>query len=168
VEALRAQAVYWSVTEPPKGDRLFERVFEIDARLGLPRSAGDWYFDVSRLQRAKGRDEALAILHDWLADLGDSAPTASMAALLALHGDRTALELNSRTPPVRVPVEQFWDELSQAVLASAQGRFDEAEQRRPRRQTLTVRSPPGSPGLLPFHRGSSGGPRPGGHPQHPI
>jgi hypothetical protein len=53
-----------------------------------------------------------------------------MAAAFALYGDtRTALGLNSRNAPVRnVPVQQFWDELSQAVLASAQGHFDEAEQ----------------------------------------
>jgi predicted ATPase/DNA-binding CsgD family transcriptional regulator len=128
VEALRAQAVYWSVADPPKGDRLFERVLEIDAGVGLPPEAAYGYFYVSRIQRAKGRDEALAILGEWLAHFGDSAPDSSMAAMFALHGDiRTAVELSSRTAPASVPVGQFWDELSQAVLSSSQGHFDEAE-----------------------------------------
>jgi hypothetical protein len=57
------------------------------------------------------------------------APDPSFAALFALYGDtRTALGLKSRASPARVPVEQFWYELSQAVLASAQGQFDDAEQ----------------------------------------
>jgi predicted ATPase len=129
VEALRAQAVYWSVTDPPKGDRLFEQVFEIDASMAVPHEAASFYFYVSRLLRASGREEAFAILGDFRADLGDLAPDPSFAALFALYGDtRTALGLKSRASPARVPVEQFWYELSQAVLASAQGQFDDAEQ----------------------------------------
>jgi hypothetical protein len=52
-----------------------------------------------------------------------------MAATFALYGDtQTALELQSQAESASVPLGRFWDELSQAVLASALGQFDEAEQ----------------------------------------
>jgi hypothetical protein len=53
-----------------------------------------------------------------------------MAAVFALYGDtQKALELNSHTETaIEVPIRRFLNELSWAVLASAQGQFDEAEQ----------------------------------------
>jgi tetratricopeptide (TPR) repeat protein len=52
-----------------------------------------------------------------------------MPGVFALYGDiRTALELKSRNPPARVPATQLSAEFSEALLASAQGQFDEAEQ----------------------------------------
>jgi hypothetical protein len=86
------------------------------------------YF-LGRLRRANGRDEALAILDDWLADVGDSAPTLFMPAVFALYGDtRTALELKPRAELASGAMGQFGAELSEAVLASAQGQFEEAGQ----------------------------------------
>jgi hypothetical protein len=52
-----------------------------------------------------------------------------MAGVFALYGDiRTALDLRSRTLPGRTPAAQITAEFSEVVLASAQGKFDEAEQ----------------------------------------
>jgi ATP/maltotriose-dependent transcriptional regulator MalT len=52
-----------------------------------------------------------------------------MAATFALYGEtQTAVELESRAEPQNAPMGRFWDELSQALLASALKQFDEAEQ----------------------------------------
>jgi hypothetical protein len=83
-----------------------------------------------RLLRANGHDEALTLLNDWLADLGESThPGLAMAGLFALYGDtRTALELKSRTAPAGVRYAQLNAELFQSTLASALGDLDDAEQ----------------------------------------
>jgi hypothetical protein len=48
--------------------------------------------------------------------------------VFALYGEtRTAVELKSRTAPMRTPVARFTGGLSDTLLASAQGHFDEAE-----------------------------------------
>jgi predicted ATPase/DNA-binding CsgD family transcriptional regulator len=124
------QAIYWAAHDPPRGDRLFERAFEMETSMGVPPDPP--FYDasyLSRLQRATSRDEALALIDDWRADLRDSTPTHAIGAAFALYGDtRTALELKSRAEPPDVPMGQFTAELSQAVIASAQGVFDEAEQ----------------------------------------
>ena len=130
VVALYEQAVYWSVVDPARGELLLERVVEVAATIGM---AGDqvlyqgFYF--SRLQRAKARDDALAVLHDWLADLGDSTPVPAMAGVFALCGDtETALELKTRAQPTPGPMWQLMATPAEAVVASAQGQFEEAEQ----------------------------------------
>jgi hypothetical protein len=124
------QAIYWGIMDPPRSDPFFQRAFEIEADMGItpdPVAYADFY--LSRLRRANSRDEALALLNDWRANLGDATPSPAMAAVFALYGDiRTALELTSRAEPADVPIVRFVDELSRAVLASAQGHFDEAEQ----------------------------------------
>jgi hypothetical protein len=125
------QAIYWALNDPSRSDPFFERAFQIDASIGLPADPvayADFY--LSRLRRAKSRDEAFALLDDWLAELRNSTPGYYMPAVFALYGDtRTALELKSRTAELPgVPIIRFVDEFSQAVLASAQGQFDEAEQ----------------------------------------
>jgi hypothetical protein len=52
-----------------------------------------------------------------------------MASVYALYGDTgTALRLKSRAERPGVPFVRFLDELSEGVLAAAQGKFDEAEQ----------------------------------------
>jgi hypothetical protein len=52
-----------------------------------------------------------------------------MVGAFALYGDmRTAVELRSWVERSGVPFVRFLDELSEAVLASALGQFDEAEQ----------------------------------------
>ncbi|MCL2393103.1 MAG: hypothetical protein FWC87_00320, partial [Acidimicrobiaceae bacterium] len=129
-EAHYLQAMYWSMIDSPRSDRLFERVVEIDASIGMPPDPMlNFIRYVSRLRRANGRDEARAVLDDWLADLGDSTPAPATAGVFALYGDtQKALELQSRTPPAGVPVAQFNGELSDAMLASALGQFAEAEQ----------------------------------------
>jgi hypothetical protein len=146
VDAQAVQAFYWSEFDPPRGDRLFRQVFEIEGRMGLlPDPVADGAYYLSRLRRTSGHDEAFALLHEWLTNVGDSSPLHLLAAF-ALYGDtRTALELKSRgagwVPPdlrkspfaaradtARVPSAQQISELVETVLASAQGRFDEAEQ----------------------------------------
>jgi predicted ATPase/DNA-binding CsgD family transcriptional regulator len=125
------QAMYWSMIDPTRSDPVFERFFEILASMGLSPDPGHYeVLYTSRLRRANGPDEARALLRDWLADLGDSTPTVVTAAAFALYGDtRIALELNSRVErPGGLPVVGIVDEMCQAVLASAQGQFDEAEQ----------------------------------------
>jgi predicted ATPase len=129
VDAQYVQAMYWSLIDPPRSDRLFERAFEIYATMGTspdPVAYSPYY--LSRLRRADA-DEAVALLDGWRADLGDAAPDPSVAGVFALYGDtRTALEVKSRAEPARVPMRQFGAEMSDAVLASALGQFDEAEQ----------------------------------------
>jgi hypothetical protein len=123
--------MYWSMIDPTRSDHVFERLFEILAGMGLSPNPGHYeVLYTSRLRRANGPDEARAFLRNWLADLGDSTPTVVTAAAFALYGDtRTALELNSRVErPGGVPVVRIVDEMCQAVLASARGQFDEAEQ----------------------------------------
>jgi hypothetical protein len=129
-EAHFLQAVACSRFDPLRSDRLLERSFEIDARIGLsPDPMRHQSYFLGRLRRADGRDEALAVLDEWLADVGDSTPTLFMPAVFALYGDtRTALELKPRAELASGPMGQFGAELSQAVLASAQGQFEEAEQ----------------------------------------
>jgi hypothetical protein len=84
---------------------------------------------VARIHRASSPDEALGLLNEWRAGLGNSTPTHVMAATFALYGDaQTAIELESRAEPLNVPLGQYVDELSQAVLASTLGQFVEAEQ----------------------------------------
>jgi predicted ATPase/class 3 adenylate cyclase/DNA-binding CsgD family transcriptional regulator len=130
VDAQFLQAVYWSVIDPPKGDPLFERLFELDASMGL--SSGPLareIFYLSRLRRANGSDEALTVLGEWRADPGGPTALTSLAGAFALYGDtETALELRSRPAPLGVPSVRFVYELSESVLASALGLFDEAEQ----------------------------------------
>jgi predicted ATPase len=129
-DAQALQATYWSMIDPPKGDRLFERIFEGEASRGVsPDSVFYTGVYVSRLRRANDRDEAQLLLGDWLADLGDSSPTESAPGVFALYGDtHTALELKSRVAPPRDPLGRFLAEFSDAMLASAQAQFDEAEQ----------------------------------------
>jgi predicted ATPase/DNA-binding CsgD family transcriptional regulator len=129
VDALRMQAIYWTMIDPPRGERLLERLSEIQASMGLsPDTTTHGGLYVSRLQRASGREEALALLRDWQADLGDSTPETTLVGLFALYGDtQTALELHSRTAPARTSVGQIMAEWPQALLASAQGQFIEAE-----------------------------------------
>jgi hypothetical protein len=129
-EALYEQVVYWSLIDPAKGDVLLEQFVEIAASIGM-RADQVVYQGLywSRLLRANGRDEALAVLHDWLADLGRSNPIPAMAGVFALYGDiQTALELKARGVPRRGPMWQLMAEPAEAVLASALGQFDEAEQ----------------------------------------
>jgi predicted ATPase/class 3 adenylate cyclase len=128
-QAQYLQALYWSVSDPPKGDPFFHRAFEIDASMGLsPDPVLYGVYHTSRLRRANDRDQALALLHEWLANLGDSSALDILAAF-ALYGDiRTALELKSRAEIARVPSAQFAAAWSDTLLASAQGQFDEAEQ----------------------------------------
>jgi predicted ATPase len=130
VEAQYLQAGYWSIIDPPKSDSLFERAFEIEASMGRrPPPLQYQRFYLSRLQRVNGREEALALLDNWMADVGDSTPSLNMVGAFALYGDmRTAVELRSRAVRPGVPFVRFLDELSEAVLASALGQFDEAEQ----------------------------------------
>jgi hypothetical protein len=85
-------------------------------------------FYMSRLLRADGREDALALLEHWLEDLGDSSPTPAMVAASALYGDTRPALLASWTAPAGVPYAQTLAEMCGAVLASAQGRFDEAQQ----------------------------------------
>jgi predicted ATPase/class 3 adenylate cyclase len=129
-EAQLLQARYWVMIDPPKSDRFFERFFDIEASMGRPLQPLAYeLFYASRLLRAHGREEGLVLLGEWLADVGDSTPTPPMAGVFALYGDiQTALELKSRTVPASVPYVQVAAELSEALLASAQGQFDEAEQ----------------------------------------
>ena len=128
--ALYMQAIYWSMIDPPNGDPVFERSFEIDVSLGMstdPVAYSPYY--LSRLRRAYDRDEALALLEDWRADVGDSTDMDPLPGVFALYGDtRTALELKSRAERPGGPMRQFAGELSDALLASARGQFDEAEQ----------------------------------------
>ncbi|MBO0730797.1 MAG: hypothetical protein J2P57_16185 [Acidimicrobiaceae bacterium] len=125
-----AQANYWSVFDPPRGDRLFQRIFEIEASMGMapiPPPYDAHY--LSRLRRAHGPDEALVLLREWRAGLRGSAPSRAMAATFALYGEtETAVELRSHAEPQNAPMGRFWDELAQAVLASALKQFDDAEQ----------------------------------------
>jgi predicted ATPase/class 3 adenylate cyclase len=123
------QAICWAMIDPARSDPLFRRAFQIDASLGLSGDpVGYAHFYLSRLQRARGRGEARALLDDWLADLHESIPTLLMAAVFALYGDaQRSLQLKSQAEPAGAPVGQLTDELSEAVLASASGRFDEAE-----------------------------------------
>jgi hypothetical protein len=124
------QAIYWAIMDPPRSDPFFQRAFEIHASMGMPPDPVAYaQYYLSRLRRANSRDEALTLLNDWRENLGDATPSPAMAAVFALYGDiPTALELASRTVPADVPIVRFVDELSRAVLASAQGHFDEAEQ----------------------------------------
>jgi hypothetical protein len=117
------------MTIPSKSIPIFERVFEIHASLGMAQNQLiHEVFYMSRLLGARDRDEALALLDDWLAELGDSTPTLIMVGAFALYGDtRTALELKSRAERPGVPFVRFLDELSEALLASALGQFDEAD-----------------------------------------
>jgi predicted ATPase len=130
IEAQYLQAAYWSIIDPPKSDFLFQRVFEIEASMGKrPHPLQYQRFYLSHLQRVNSRDEALALLDDWLADVGDSTPSLNMVGAFALYGDmRTAVQLRSRVERSGVPFIRFLDELSEAVLASALGQFDQAEQ----------------------------------------
>jgi hypothetical protein len=83
----------------------------------------------ARLRRAGGREEALTILGDWLASLGDSIVPPHVPGVFALYGEtRVGLELKSRVPTPRAPIARFFGEFSDALLASAQSQFDEAEQ----------------------------------------
>jgi len=131
MEAQYLQAVCWSVTDPPRGDDAFERLFEIEANIGgSPYPVAHDLFYVSRLQRATSGEEALAILDDWIVDVGDSTPTTYMPVAFALYGEtQTALELMSRAAllPRGLPLGQFVNELHQTVWASTQAKFDEAE-----------------------------------------
>jgi hypothetical protein len=125
------QAIYWSAIDPSRGDRLFERVFEIETSMGpSPGSHAQAFFLASRLRRANGRDEALALLRQRLPDLWRfRLPPFALAGLFALYGDtQTALELKSRAPLASVPAARLSAEMSWAVLASVQGDFDEAQQ----------------------------------------
>ena len=123
------QANYWTVFDPPRGDRLFQRIFEFEASMGrapIPPPYDAHY--ISRLSRANGPDEALVLLQQWRAGLRGSAPSHAMAATFALYGEtQAALELESRAVLQTAPMGRFWDELSQAVLASVLKQFDEAE-----------------------------------------
>jgi hypothetical protein len=122
--------VSWSTIDPARSEPLFELAFEIESSLGRsPDPVHYVLLYLGRLRRARGRDEALALLGDWLADLGDSLPPPHLPGVFAFYGDtQTALELKSRTPPPRAPIARFYEEFSDALLASAQGQFDEAEQ----------------------------------------
>jgi tetratricopeptide (TPR) repeat protein len=130
-QAQYLQAVYWSVIDPPKADPFFERALELWANLGI-RPDPVYYQNLylSRLVRAKGSEEALAVLNDWRADVGDSRAVTEIAGAFALYGDtQTALELRSRAvQPGGVPSARVVVESSEALLASALGQFDEAEQ----------------------------------------
>jgi predicted ATPase/DNA-binding CsgD family transcriptional regulator len=128
-EAIYLQALYWLFIDPPRAGPLLERLSQIRESFGLSREPFTELFCLLRLRQADGRDETLAVLRDWLADLGDSIPTPNTVGVFALYGDtQTALELNSRTEHARVPMSQAAAAFSGAVLASAQGQFDEAEQ----------------------------------------
>jgi tetratricopeptide (TPR) repeat protein len=124
------QAMYWDMIDPLRSERHFRRSLEIEASMGWSSDPGAYVFLYGRrLLRAGGRDEALALLGDWLVDLGDSTPPPHLVGILALYGDtRRALELKSRALPIRTPVGRLMAELSEAILASVQGQFDEAEQ----------------------------------------
>jgi predicted ATPase len=128
-EAHYLKAVAYSRFDPMESDRLFQRSFEIEASIGLsPDAMRHQSFFLNLLRRANGRDEALAVLDNWRADVGDSTPTLFMPAVFALYGDtQTALELKRRAEVASGPMGQFGAELSEAVLASAQGQFEEAE-----------------------------------------
>jgi hypothetical protein len=129
VATQNAQATYWTVFDPPRGDHLFQRVFDIEKSMGVSIPVNYEAHYLARLQRANAPDQALALLQEWRAGLGDSAPSHAMAATFALYGDtETAVELESRAEGQDVPLLRFWDELSQAVLASALKEYDEAEQ----------------------------------------
>jgi tetratricopeptide (TPR) repeat protein len=125
-----SQAMYWSMIDPLRSERHFQRSVEIEASMGWSPDPGAYLFLYgTRLLRTNYREEALALLSDWLADLGGSTPSPHMVGIFALYGDtRRALELKSRALPFRTPVGRLMAELSEAVLASAQGQFDEAEQ----------------------------------------
>jgi hypothetical protein len=132
VVAQYLQAIYWSMVDPPRSDPLFERAFEIAASIGMPPEP-DIYetFYISHLGRSNSRDHALALLTDWLAFVGDSAPPPHLAALFGFYGDtRTGLQLMSRIerPTSRVVGRTHVNALCEALLATAQGHFDEAEQ----------------------------------------
>jgi hypothetical protein len=130
-EAQFMQAQYWSMIDPPRGDRLFEGFFEMEARIGIsPDQVAYQFFYLSRLRRANDREEAFALLSEWLAHLDDATdPSPGMVAVFALYGDiQTALQLKARAEWPDLPILRFLAELSEAVLASAQGQFDEAEQ----------------------------------------
>jgi hypothetical protein len=126
--ALYLQAGYWAIVDPPRSDRLYNRIVELASGIDLaPDPLGYAALYGARLKVANGSDEALALLHRWLADLGDSTPTPILAGALALYGQtRIALEIKSRIAPARMPMGQFMVKLSEAVVASAQGQFDEA------------------------------------------
>jgi hypothetical protein len=130
VEAQYLQANYWAPRDPSRSDRLFEGAFEIEASMGVaPDPVNHALFYLSRLRRASGHDEALALLGDWRVDPRGSTPTPLVAAAFALYGDTpTALDLMSRSEPSGAPMEQYLNESSEAVLASAQAHFDVAEQ----------------------------------------
>jgi hypothetical protein len=130
VEARYLQAIYCSMIDPPRGNHLFEQAFEIDASMGVaPDPVYFQTYYLSRLRRADGLDEARAVLDHLRTDLRDSTPTPFLAAVFALYGDaRTALELMSRIRPADLPMRHLVTEFSKAVLASAQGEFDQAEQ----------------------------------------
>jgi predicted ATPase/class 3 adenylate cyclase len=129
-EAHLLQGRYWMLIDPARSDRHFERFFKIEASMGRsPQPLAYALLYMSRLLRANGHDEALALLNDWLADLGDSTDPGAAMALFALYGDtRTALELKSRSAPAGVPYAQLSHELFESSLASALGEFDEADQ----------------------------------------
>jgi predicted ATPase/DNA-binding CsgD family transcriptional regulator len=128
-DARYVQAIYWSMIDPSRSDHLFERSFELDASMGLsPNGLAYAVFYESRLLRAHGQEEAIALLDAWLAELGDGTPTYHMVSVFAFYGDiGRALELRSRMPPARVPMGQVTAELCEATLASTQGHFEEAE-----------------------------------------
>jgi predicted ATPase/DNA-binding CsgD family transcriptional regulator len=129
-DARYVQAIYWSMIDPSRSDRLFERSFELDASMGLsPNGLAYAVFYESRLLRAHRQEEAVALLDAWLAELGDGTPTYHMVSVFAFYGEiGRALELKSRLPPARVPMGQVTAELCEATLASTQGQFEEAEQ----------------------------------------
>ena len=124
------QATYWAPRNPPRSDRLYEWAIEMEASMAAPPNPVPYEaYYLSRLRRANGRNETLPILDDWRTRFRDSTPTHSLAAALALYGDtRTAVEFKSRAEPAGTPSRQMWNELCQAVVASAAGDFDEAEQ----------------------------------------
>ena len=131
VVAQYMQAAHWSMIDPQHSVRLFERAFEIAAGIEMPPDPVIYeVFYVSRLLQTNSPDEAIAILDDWLAVHGDSAPSPHLAAMFAFYGDtRTGLQLMSRTepPPSRVLGRTHVNALCEALLATAQDHFDEAE-----------------------------------------
>jgi hypothetical protein len=129
-EALYAQVVNWSVVDPRRSEPLFEEAVEIELSHGRsPDPVSYVLLYTARLRRAGGREEALTVLGDWLAELGDSIVPPHLPGVFALYGEtRTALELKSRIPTPRAPIAGFFGEFSDALLASAQSQFDEAEQ----------------------------------------
>jgi predicted ATPase len=129
-EALYAQAVNWSILDPLRSEPLFEEAVEIELSYGRsPDPVSYVLLYLARLRRAGGREEALALLGGWLADLGGSIVPPHVPGVFALYGEiRIALELKSRIPTPRAPIARFFGEFSDALLASGQSHFDEAEQ----------------------------------------